>query len=219
MKSAISFLTKTVFCAAVICAAACILSCKSAPKNSGADGSGSNQITGQWQENEMSDTVQTGYFYTGDELKDFSSAEVEFKKESGYSKSAFGLVFGYIADDKGKLSSYVRFEITVDGEYALYGVTASTYTDLVEPNKANTAYLYETSSVKKGYGSVNTLKVTRNADGTYNCFINGTKMAENVAPVKDSVNNLMPFFSVGKKAQEEFPDKPVRVSYRIVSAK
>ena len=97
MKSAISFLTKTVFCAAAVCAAACILSCKSAPKNSGADGSDSNQITGQWQENEMSDTVQTGYFYTGDEIKDFSSAEVEFKKESGYSKSAFGLVFGYIA--------------------------------------------------------------------------------------------------------------------------
>jgi len=69
MKSAISFLTKTVFCAAVMCAAACILSCKSAPKNSGAAGSDSNQITGQWQENEMSDTVQTGYFYTGDETK------------------------------------------------------------------------------------------------------------------------------------------------------
>lgn len=43
-------------------------------------------------------------------------------------------------------------------------------------------------------------------------------MAENVTPVKDSVNNLMPFFSVGKKTQEKLPDKPVRVSYRIVSA-
>ena len=91
MKSAISFLTKTVFCAAVMCAAACILSCKSAPKNSGADGSGSNQITGQWQENEMSDTVQTGYFYTGDELKDFSSAEVEFKKKADTQKALSAL--------------------------------------------------------------------------------------------------------------------------------
>ena len=42
--------------------------------------------------------------------------------------------------------------------------------------------------------------------------------AENKTPVKDSVNNLMPFFSVGKKTQEKLPDKPVRVSYRIVSA-
>ncbi|MGI5173096.1 hypothetical protein H0R92_05790 [Treponema sp. OMZ 840] len=219
MKSVNSFFNKAAFCA-VLAVFVFALSCKSSPKNA-AENTGEKaekQISGQWNENEMSEAVQLGYFYTGDELKEISSAEVEFKKESGYEKSAFGLVFGYVADDKGKLSSYVRFEITVDGEYALYSVNGSSYTDLVEPNGQNTAYLYETANVKKGYGSANTLKIKLNQDGTYACYINGAKAADGIPPVKNGVNNLMPFFSVGKQNQEKFPDTPVRVSYRIVNA-
>ena len=142
--------------------------------------------------------------------------EGEFKKAGGYENSAFGFVFGYTANDKGMLSDYLRFEITTAGEYAVYACKGSTYIDLVEANNKNTAYMYPSSAISGGYNSANKLKIEKTKENTYKLYINGKNVNTITVPEGfGNSNGVMAFFSVGKANQEQFPDKPVRVTYRI----
>ena len=144
--------------------------------------------------------------------------EGEFRKSSGYAKSAFGFVFGYgHPNANGLLSNYIRFEINTDGEYALYKWENRVYTDLLSNDHAGTAYFAKSSAIKAGYNSTNKLKVGMK-DGKWNVYINGTLIKEGIEPIANGTHGVMGFFSVGKKSQEDLPNTPVVVSYRITDA-
>lgn len=173
----------------------------------------------EWIEFSQENVIQNfGYFYTTDELGNFSSLEVEFKKDSGYESSCFGLIFGYSKTEDGVLSNYERLEINTLGEYAVYTWNASNYTDLINDDAKNTAYLSENSSITKGYGSSNKLKIEIDDNGLYSCYINGSKVASGIQPMENTTYGAMAFFSVGKSDEENFPDSPVKVSYRITDS-
>ncbi len=173
----------------------------------------------EWIEfSQGNDTQNFGYFYTTDELGNFSSLEVEFKKDSGYESSCFGLIFGYSKTEDGVLSNYERLEINTLGEYAVYTWDGSNYTDLINDDAKNTAYLSENTSIVKGYGSSNKLKIEIDDEGLYSCYINGTKVASTIQPMENTTYGAMAFFSVGKSDEENFPDSPVKVFYRIINS-
>lgn len=171
-----------------------------------------------WTETQLTDSQNCGYFYTTPELGQFDMLEGEFKKTTGYEKSAYGFVFGYTKpDDKGKLTNYIRFEINTDGEYALYKFDGASYTDLVGANGSGTAYFYPSDKITKGYDSANKLKLQVTSNGKYNVFINGSQIGGDIDPIKDGTFGAMVFFSVGKETQEKLPDQPVNVTYRITN--
>jgi hypothetical protein len=190
-----------------------LFGCKSTPATENST-EGALATGGTWLENQMSSATQCGFFYTSPETVNPGSYEVEFKKESGYSKAAFGIIFGYTAKENGLLENYNRFEINVDGEYALYQVSGSTYTDLVEANNNNTAYFIPSSAIKKGFSQTNILKIEF-SNNMYSCYINGTQVAKSIPLSTNGENKSLSFFSVGKENQEVFPDTPVKISYRI----
>lgn len=207
--------TAILFAIGTIFAAAALVSCASSKK---AVDTAASFIT-DWTEAQLTDSDSCGYFYTTPELGQFEMLEGEFKKTKGYQKSAYGFVFGYAKPgDKGKLSNYIRFEINTDGEYALYKWDGANYTDLVESNDKATAYFYPNANIAKGYDATNKLKV-ENVNGKYNLYINGTKVAQNIAALKNGTYGVMAFFSVGKENQEKLPDEPVKVTYRITDGK
>ena len=177
----------------------------------------------EWSEESYNDPLKCGYFYTTDNLGEFKMIQGDFRKLGGYEKSTVGFVFGFSKPNKGMLSNYIRFEINPAGEFGVYSWAETTengkkkmiYTDLVEKQAQDVAYLYPTDAVKKGYNKQNTLKIQKGKDNTYTLFINGTKVAEKIPPLKNGTDGVMAFFSVGKSDQEKFPDNPVTVTYRI----
>lgn len=214
MKSVKNFQKTFLVAIATICATL-FLSCEST-NVSGNEKELLSTFSKEWIENVFSKKEQLGYFFTTPELGQFNMIEGEFKKSGGYENSAFGFVFGYTANEEGMLSDYLRFEITTAGEYAAYACKGSTYIDLVEANDKNTAYMYPSSAIVGGYDSANKLKIEKADDTSYNLYINGTQV--NTITVPEGFGNsdgVMAFFSVGKQNQEQFPDNPVRVTYRI----
>lgn len=214
MKSVKNFKKICLVAIATICATL-FLSCEST-NVSGNEKELLSTFSKEWIENVFSKKEQLGYFFTTPELGQFNMIEGEFKKSGGYENSAFGFVFGYSSNEEGMLSDYLRFEITTAGEYAIYACKGSTYIDLVEANDKNTAYMYPSSAIVGGYNSANKLKIEKADDTSYNLYINGTQV--NTITVPEGFGNsdgVMAFFSVGKSNQEQFPDNPVRVTYRI----
>lgn len=214
MKSVKNF-KKICLVAFVAICATLFLSCEST-NVSGNEKELLSTFSKEWIENVFSKKEQLGYFFTTPELGQFNMIEGEFKKSGGYENSAFGFVFGYTANEEGMLSDYLRFEITTAGEYAAYACKGSIYIDLVEANDKNTAYMYPSSAIVGGYDSANKLKIEKADDTSYNLYINGTQV--NTITVPEGFGNsdgVMAFFSVGKQNQEQFPDNPVRVTYRI----
>lgn len=172
-----------------------------------------------WNENIFAGNDQHGYFFTTPELGQFTMIEGEFKKSGGYEKSGYGFVFGYTADDNGWLSDYLRFEINTSGEYAVFACKGSTYIDLIENHGENTAYMNVSSAINGGYDSVNKLKIQKVSEKGYDLFINNTKIASITVPTGyGNSDGVMAFFSVGKENQEDFPNQPVRVTYRIINS-
>ena len=217
MKSVKNF-KKICLVAFVAICATLFLSCEST-NVSGNEKELLSTFSKEWIENVFSKKEQLGYFFTTPELGKFSMIEGEFKKAGGYENSAFGFVFGYSSNEEGILSDYLRFEITTAGEYAAYACKGSTYIDLVEANDKNTAYMYPSSAIVGGYNSANKLKIEKTDDTSYNLYINGTQV--NTITVPEGFGNsdgVMAFFSVGKQNQEQFPDNPVRVTYRITDS-
>lgn len=214
MKSVKNF-KKICLVAFVAICATLFLSCEST-NVSGNEKELLSTFSKEWIENIFSKTEQLGYFFTTPELGQFNMIEGEFKKSGGYENSAFGFVFGYTANEEGMLSDYLRFEITTAGEYAAYACKGSTYIDLIEANDKNTAYMYPSSAIVGGYNSANKLKIEKTGDTSYNLYINGTNVASVTVPEGfGNSDGVMAFFSVGKQNQEQFPDNPVRVTYRI----
>ena len=176
------------------------------------------KFTTDWESPSFSDIEDCGYFYTSPEFGQFDMIEGEFSKKSGYAKSAYGFVFGYTKPSPiGELYNYIRFEINTDGEYALYKWDGKTYTDLVEPNSEGTAYFYKNNAINRGYNSVNKLKI-RVVDGKYNVYINDKLIKSGIDFIPNGTYGVMGFFSVGKVNQEDMPNTPVVVSYRITDA-
>ena len=80
--------------------------------------------------------------------------------------------------------------------------------------------MYPSSAIVGGYNSANKLKIEKVDDTSYNLYINGTQVNTITVPEGfGNSNGVMAFFSVGKANQEQFPDKPVRVTYRITDFK
>ncbi len=173
------------------------------------------QQSGAWQENSMSNTAQCGYFFTSRELGPLGTVEAVFKKDSGYEHGGFGFAFGYEPAPGGYIQDFIRLDITTSGHYALYSLKGGVYTDLVETQPANEAYLYASSAVKKGNGGENTLKVEKKDDGTFTCYINGQKIAEKLEAPVEGGSGICALFSVGSESQEQFPDNPVKVSFKV----
>ncbi len=177
------------------------------------------KFTTDWVECSRENSKDCGYFYTTNALGNFSMIEGEFKKSSGYEKSAFGFVFAYSSEKDGYLSDYLRFEVTTEGQYAFYSWDGSVYKDFINPEAENTAYMNDSALIAKGNDSVNKLKVEQDtATGKYSCYINGTKVASGIEPLQGSNGGVMVFFSVGKENEEKLPDTPVKVSYRITDS-
>ena len=100
----------------------------------------------------------------------------------------------------------------------MYKWDGKNYVDLVEPNDEGTAYFYDEDAVTKGYNHVNKLKIEEK-DGKYNVYINSKLIKEGIEAPKNATHGVMSFFSVGKADQEDMPNTPVVVSYRITDAK
>ena len=176
------------------------------------------RFTTEWESPMLSDIEDCGYFYTSPEFGQFDMIEGEFSKKSGYTKSAYGFVFGYTKPSpRGQLYNYIRFEINTDGEYALYKWDGKTYTDLVEPNSEGTAYFYKSSAINEGYNATNTLKI-QVVNGKYNVYINNHLIKRGIPFIEGGTYGVMGFFSVGQANQEDLPNTPVVVSYRITDA-
>ena len=165
----------------------------------------------------MNDIQRCGYFYTTPEICKFNMIEGAFKKISGYNKSAYGFVFGYSEPNGRMLKDYIRFEINVDGEYALYTWDGKNYTDLVEKNNKGTAYFYKHNAIKKGYNSQNIIKIVNNGN-SFSVYVNNTLVQDKIPMLKNSTKGVMAFFSVGKPDQEDLPNTPVNVSMKITDA-
>ena len=176
-------------------------------------------FSSDWDEESLSDPEDCGYFYTTDNLGDFSMVKGEFRKLGGYEGSTVGFVFGFSSAKDGWLKDYIRFEINTRGEYGIYSWDGKRYTDLVQKNKPDTAYLYESAAINAGYNRKNTLTIQKEKDGTYTLSINDTVVAKKVPPLKKGTKGVMAFFSVGKDDQENFPENPVTVTYRITDTK
>ena len=176
------------------------------------------KFTTDWESPSLNSLLDCGYFYTSPEFGHFDMIEGEFNKKSGYIKSAYGFVFGYSKPKaNGELKDYIRFEINTDGEYALYKWDGKTYEDLIVPNDEGTAYFYKSSAINKGYNSNNKLKI-QVVDGKYNVYINNRLIKEGIEFLPNGTFGVMGFFSVGQITQEDLPNTPVVVSYRITDA-
>ncbi len=196
-----------------------LASCASNKTESTAASSASEKFTTDWIEYSKENSTDCGYFYTTEELGEFSMIEGEFKKSAGYERSAFGFVFGYSSEKDGILSDYLRLEVNTEGQYAFYSWDGSKYTDFINPEAENTAYLNEGGPVTAGLDSVNKLKIEQDtSSGTYTCYINGTQIATGIEPIEGSTGGVMAFFSVGKENEEKLPDTPVKVTYRITDS-
>ena len=191
--------------------------------NKGANGTGAQLEADNldkyrtWYSPAMNDIQRCGYFYTTPEICKFSMIEGAFKKISGYNKSAYGFVFGYSEPNGRMLKDYIRFEINVDGEYALYTWDGKNYTDLVEKNSNGTAYFYKNSAIQKGYNAQNKIKIVNNGN-TFSVYVNNTLIQSNIPALKNGTKGVMAFFSVGKPDQEDLPATPVNVSMKITDA-
>lgn len=189
----------------------------------GNNGSGSQMVADNldkyrtWYSPAMNDIQRCGYFYTTPEICKFTMIEGAFKKISGYNKSAYGFVFGYSEPNGRMLKDYIRFEINVDGEYALYTWDGKNYTDLVEKNDKGTAYFYKHSAIQKGYNAQNKIKIVNNGN-TFSVYVNNTLVQGNIPALKNGTKGVMAFFSVGKPDQEDLPATPVNVSMKITDA-
>ena len=176
-------------------------------------------FSSDWDEESLSDPEDCGYFYTTDNLGEFSMIKGEFRKLGGYEGSTVGFVFGFSPTKDGWLKDYIRFEINTRGEYGIYSWDGKKYTDLVQKNKPDTAYLYESAAINAGYNRKNSLTIQKEKDGTYTLSINDTVVAKKVPPLKKGTKGVMAFFSVGKEEQENFPEDPVTVTYRVTDSK
>ena len=189
----------------------------------GNNGSGNQMVADNldkyrtWYSPAMNDIQRCGYFYTTPEICKFTMIEGAFKKISGYNKSAYGFVFGYSEPNGRMLKDYIRFEINVDGEYALYTWDGKNYTDLVEKNDKGTAYFYKHSAIQKGYNAQNKIKIVNNGN-TFSVYVNNTLVQGNIPALKNGTKGVMAFFSVGKPDQEDLPATPVNVSMKITDA-
>lgn len=176
------------------------------------------KYTTDWETVSKDNTNDCGHFFTTSEMGKFSMICGEFKKEQGSEDGCFGFVFGYSGQNKGILSDYIRFEINTLGEYAVYSWVGGKYTDLINSEADNTAYMNTSSSIVKGLGSTNTLKVEKAKDGTYSCYINGSCVASKIEPLQNGTKGVMAFFSVASSEKEKLPDEAVSLSYRIVDS-
>lgn len=174
----------------------------------------------KWFHPALADVQRCGYFYTTPEICQFDMIQGDFRKVSGYKKAAYGFVFGYSQPDpRGYLSDYIRFEINVDGEYALYTWDGQNYVDLVEPNDRGTAYFYEHPAIYKGYNTLNQIKI-EDTGSSYNVYVNGTLIQGNIPYLTGrATRGVMAFFSVAKEHQEDLPRTPVNVGMRITDVK
>lgn len=174
----------------------------------------------KWFHPALADVQRCGYFYTTPEICQFDMIQGDFRKVSGYKKAAYGFVFGYSQPDpRGYLSDYIRFEINVDGEYALYTWDGQNYVDLVEPNDRGTAYFYEHPAIYKGYNTLNQIKI-EDTGSSYNVYVNGTLIQGNIPYLNSrATKGVMAFFSVAKEHQEDLPKTPVNVGMRITDVK
>ena len=174
----------------------------------------------KWFHPALADVQRCGYFYTTPEICQFDMIQGDFRKVSGYKKAAYGFVFGYSQPDpRGYLSDFIRFEINVDGEYALYTWDGQNYVDLVEPNDKGTAYFYEHPAIYKGYNTLNTIKV-EDTGSSYNVYVNGKLIQGNIPYLNSrATKGVMAFFSVAKEHQEDLPKTPVNVGMRITDVK
>ena len=129
-------------------------------------------------------------------------------------------MFGYSTPSpNGMLKDYIRFEINVDGEYALYTWDGKNYTDLVEKNDKGTAYFYASNAINKGYGASNKIRIEATAKNTYSVYVNGKLIQDGIPFLKNGTKGTMAFFSVGKSTQEKLPSVPVNVAMRITDAR
>jgi hypothetical protein len=136
-------------------------------------------------------------------IYDFSqtnSWEIVCKKISGYRNIGFGMIFA--ASDA---SHYYRFLITIGGSYVVSKRDGDEWTTMLD--WANS------TKINSGYNKENTLKVTKSGS-SYSIYING----EQVNQFTDSAsfgNKIGLFASTGSVEQEDFPNTPVDIRFKV----
>lgn len=202
---------------AVVISAMLITGCASTDKAAPTSNYDS-KYTKDWETLSEDNSQNCGKFCTTSEMGKFAMIEGEFRKDKGSEQSCFGFVFGYTSPSDGVLSDYIRFEINTLGEYAVYSWDGKVYADFVNDDAVNTAYMNESSAINKGLGAANVLKVEKTSDGTYSCFINGTKVCSGIEVPEEATKGVMAFYSVGSADQENLPNDKVEVSFRITDS-
>jgi hypothetical protein len=141
--------------------------------------------------------MNTSAFYSSPQANVW---EIDCKKISGGIEEVFGMLFA--ASDN---FHFYRVYITTGGRYSVGKRNGDEQTSII----SWTDY----AKLNTGYNKENTLKVTKSGS-TYAIFING----EQVNQFTDSAvfgDQTGFFVRVGAEANEDFPNKPVDVRFKL----
>ena len=158
-----------------------------------------------------------GYFsnYLDVTISSMQSVEVATIKNSGKSGYMYGIVFCYLDE-----SNYYRLLIN-QGSYEIFrhaGTVHSWWNFTTSAWVASPPSIYPTSSnLSRVYGVSNLLKVTRTVAGVFDLYFNSTLNASfSDMTFVGGKNGFMTF--VGLPTDEDFPNYPVDVRYKLISA-
>ena len=157
-----------------------------------------------------------GYFYiNATDYTPFNSVETEVIKKSG-SLYMYGIVFCYTGGNnyyRFLIDTYGYYEIfrTVSGVYSWYNFNTNSW-------QGNNSFSYPNSArLNIGYGVSNKIKVLATGSGKFDLYFNGTKDASftdtNFTSGKTGFNAY-----VGTSSVESFPNTPVDVRFKEISA-
>jgi len=128
--------------------------------------------------------------------------EIECKKLSGAKNISYGLIFGATDSNENK---YYGIDITVEGYYIVYVVDDKIKTKIKDWTKSE--YL------NTGYNEINNIKAKK-MEKMYIVFLNGEQVFQFTE--YDFTGNKIGFnLFIGSEDEEEFPDYPVDVRFKI----
>ena len=198
---------------------------------SGSSNQGSNNLpveTRQW----VNDGAGFVQFYTNDvhmyhqfvwaeSLSSITMGTVtaEVKKVSGNSIYGYGILFCIQTSPDEYIHNYYQLTIFIDGTYNLIKVVDDKATSIIPIIPVEGEYPNYVSSINlnKEYDKINTISVTRNTDETFTISFNGH--TEDTFTDSSFQSGMYGFhLAVGESYEENFPNTPVDVRFRLITA-
>jgi hypothetical protein len=154
----------------------------------------------QFYTNDSQDYSRVFWSIYGNDKKD--SFEIECKRISGVQSTAYGMVFGVPDSDN---SQYYYLLITNNGYYLLGKRTSDEYQTISDWTRSDKLFT--------GYNKSNILKVSRSG-ALYTIFLNGNQVYQ-FTDSSISGSRVGFYAAVSSEANEDFPNSPVDVRFRI----